>query len=190
MGTAEVRTVTRTRRTATLRAPRNTAGAGTRRRGPQSLSAPHRLVASSHTSHPPQPPPPSRWRLRAGRHPPSRPAASETRPAVYSRIPAATPGPRDPSETRGRHRHRRLGARQAHQGETGRQTDTRWSSAESSSAQSGPTQCDLKLAGRGFCAGAASIGRAREEEAERCKFSQVLATHRFGKFTARPSLTL
>lgn len=53
-------------------------------------------------------------------------------------------------------------------GETGRQTDTRRSSAESSSAQCGPRQCGLKWEGRGFRAGAVSMGWAQEEEAELC----------------------
>ncbi|MEJ1279713.1 hypothetical protein NN561_010648 [Cricetulus griseus] len=164
----------RARRTATLRATRNTAGAETRRRGPQSLSSPHSFVASNRASHPPQPPPRSLWRLRAGRHPPSGPAASETRPAVYSRPQAATPGLRDSSETHGSHRYRWLGVRQALQGETGRQTDTRRSSAESSSGQSRRGKCSVKPEGRGFRAGAISMRRAREEQAEPC-YREVLS---------------
>lgn len=53
-------------------------------------------------------------------------------PAFPPRV--LTAGLRGSSETSGSHRHQWLGARQARRAETGRQTDTRRSSAESSSA--------------------------------------------------------
>lgn len=173
---------------ATLRTPRNMSRRGqrpARRRGPQSLlSRPHRHLKPHVT--------PTSVTSALSAAAPNRATPFLTpcgfRQAAYSPPPVPTAGLRRSSETRGSHRHRWLGARQARGAETGRQTVTRRSSAESSSVLYLEEDAAHALPQRG--------GPSRRRwSVVTAKFSQVLATHRrlreahHSPFT-HPSLTL